>query len=109
MEGGKQRAQGYKNKSPTSSELETEVLLFQIGLLRRLPVATVVLHHRPALVHQLLLTKQIKFSFTAENNVWDCKHAAYITFITKRSVEEMNKSNLRGLGLAQTILLLKDL
>ena len=42
-------------RDPTSSELEADALLFSIGLLCLLSVATVVLHHGPALVHQLLL------------------------------------------------------
>lgn len=50
---------GVLNSGPTSSELETNALLFLIDLLRRLPVATVVLHHGPALVHQLLLTQTL--------------------------------------------------
>lgn len=53
---GQAKVHGHKSeKGPTSSELEANALLFLIGLLRRLPVATVVLHHGPALVHQLLL------------------------------------------------------
>lgn len=57
-EGGRgAKVQGYKREreSPTSSELKADALLLLIGLLRRLPVATVIIHHGPALVHQLLL------------------------------------------------------
>lgn len=43
-------------RGPTVSELQADALLFLILLHGRLPVATVVLHHGPALVHQLLLT-----------------------------------------------------
>lgn len=44
-------------RGPTSSELEANALLFLINLLRLLPVPSVVFHHCPALVHQLLLTQ----------------------------------------------------
>lgn len=50
-------AGGFDN-SPTSSEAESDALMFQIDLMCLLPVAAVVLHHGPALVHQFLLTQK---------------------------------------------------
>lgn len=46
--------------SPTSSECQPEALLFLVDLVRVLPVAAVILHHGPALVHQLLLPSKQK-------------------------------------------------
>lgn len=44
--------------NPTSSESKADALLFLVDLHCFVPVATVILHHGPALVHQLLLTNQ---------------------------------------------------
>lgn len=46
-----------KDGGCTSSELKAHVLLFDVGLQSRLFVLPVLLHHGPALVHQLLLSQ----------------------------------------------------
>lgn len=46
--------------SPTSSEWKPDTLLFLVDLARFLPIAAVIVHHGPALVHQLLLPSKHK-------------------------------------------------
>lgn len=54
----KRESVGGAKGSPTSSESQSDALLFLVDLHRFIPVAPVILHHGPALVHKLLLTKK---------------------------------------------------